>query len=208
MSDLVKAQPEFTTAIRGYDRLQVDDYVERLHGLLAEAEQRSRAAEDDLEFSRHATVGPRVSEIFDLAVAESQELRERVKTEAGALLANARGESEQLVSAAQREATELRERTQSEHDDLLDELDIEREAAQARLVALEERRMRLMEELKRVHDALGIAAGFPHDGEHGEDRDEDADEEAATTREIVVPRSDPNGRASREASSDRASAAG
>jgi cell division septum initiation protein DivIVA len=203
MSDLVKAQPEFTTAIRGYDRLQVDDYVERLHGLLAEAEERSRAAEDDLEFSRHATVGPRVSEIFDLAVAESQELRERVKTDAGALLANAHAEAERLLTAVQREATELRERTQSEHEDLLDELEIEREAAQARLVALEERRMRVMEELKRLHDALGTAAGFPPQG-----YDNDLDEEAATTREIVVARSDPDGSASREASADRASAAG
>jgi cell division septum initiation protein DivIVA len=206
MSDLVKAQPEFTAAIRGYDRLQVDDYVEQLHGLVAEAEERSRAAEDDLEFSRHATVGPRVSEIFDLAVAESQELRERVKAEAGAMLANAREEAEQLVSAAQREAAELRERTQSEHDDLLDELEIEREAAQARLVALEERRTRLMEELKRLHDALGSAAGFLRDADGLGDADMGG--EAASTRELTVPRSDTDGRASKQGSSDRARAAG
>src|SRR5258708_38312316 len=78
-TDLPKPQPEFTAAIRGYDRVQVDEYVERLHLLLGDAEERVRAAEDDLEFSRHATVGPRVSQIFDLAVAESQELRDRAQ---------------------------------------------------------------------------------------------------------------------------------
>jgi cell division septum initiation protein DivIVA len=205
MSDLVKAQPEFTAAIRGYDRLQVDDYVERLHDLLAEAEERSRAAEDDLEFSRHATVGPRVSEIFDLAVAESQELRERVKAEAGAMLANAREHADDLVTEARREAAELRERTQSEHDDLLDELEIEREAAQARLVALEERRTRLMEELKRLHDALGSAAGFLQGAEA---LSEDTDGEAARTRMLPVASSDADGRASQAGSSERARAAG
>jgi len=63
MTDLPKTQPEFTAAIRGYDRVQVDEYVERLHLLLGDAEERVRAAEDDLEFSRHATRPARESDL-------------------------------------------------------------------------------------------------------------------------------------------------
>ena len=81
MTELAPTRPEFAASIRGYDRMQVENYVDRLQSLLAEAEERTRAAEAELEFSRHATVGPRVAQIFDLAVEESKELRERIKGE-------------------------------------------------------------------------------------------------------------------------------
>jgi cell division septum initiation protein DivIVA len=189
MSDLAKTQPEFTAAIRGYDRLQVDEYVERLLQLLAEAEQRARDAEDDLEFSRHATVGPRVSQIFDLAVAEAQDVRERVNTEAEAQLADAREHAERLVAAAHDDDADIRERTEQQRQVMLAEMEHEREAASARLSALEERRAKLLRELKQLHDALGSAAA----GIVQEEVDSavlsitNADEETAT-RELPVGR--------------------
>jgi cell division septum initiation protein DivIVA len=163
MSDLTKSQPEFTAAIRGYDRLQVDEYVERLHSLLAEAEQRAHTAEDDLEFSRHATVGPRVSQIFDLAVAESQELRQRVQKEAEELLAAAEENAERMRAAAQEDDAEMRSRTEQARKELMAEMERQREAARGQLLVLEERRMKLVDEMRRLHDALGNAAAIVQD---------------------------------------------
>jgi DivIVA domain-containing protein len=104
-------RPEFATAIRGYDRPQVDDYVDRLSEIAADAEERARAAEAELEFSRHATVGARVSEIFDLAVEESKELRERVAAEVQETRAAARADADATVSMAAREAAHVRAQT-------------------------------------------------------------------------------------------------
>ncbi len=115
MGNITKGRPEFTTSIRGYDRLQVDDYIERLHSLVAYAEQRARDAESELEFTRHANVGPRVSEILDLAVEESKELRERI-------VAKARHEAEGILEAAQAKAAETREGSQRERRDLIGNL--------------------------------------------------------------------------------------
>jgi cell division septum initiation protein DivIVA len=115
MSDLTKGKPEFTTAIRGYDRLQVDDYIERLHSLVAYAEQRTREAEAGLEFNHHASVGPRVSEILDLAVEESKELRERIVTKA-------RCEAQEIVESAHAQAAAARDESQRERRNLVGNL--------------------------------------------------------------------------------------
>jgi cell division septum initiation protein DivIVA len=207
MSDLAKSRPEFTAAIRGYDRLQVDEYVERLHRLLAEAEERARSAEDDLEFSRHATVGPRVSQIFDLAVAESQDLRQRVHREADALLADAREDVERLIADAHDDEAEIRARTEEERHELLVDMDRQRDAAREQLLALEERRRRLLGELTRLHHALGSAAGLVEDDVGGEMLDV-ADEDAATTQELPVEDGDAGEDAPPSTFSERASAAG
>jgi hypothetical protein len=87
MTDLDRRQPEFAIAIRGYDRLHVDEYIERLQKLVSEAEERARAAETNGEFSSHASVGPRISEIFELASAEARELHEKAERESTARLA-------------------------------------------------------------------------------------------------------------------------
>jgi cell division septum initiation protein DivIVA len=186
MSDLDKSQPEFTAAIRGYDRVQVDEYVERLHRLVAEAEQRARSAEDDLEFSRHATVGPRVSQIFDLAVAESQELRQRVQAEADELLDGARDNAERIRHAAREADLEMRAHTENERRDLVSEMDRQHAAAHQQLLVLEARRTQLMGELKRVHRALGAAAGIA-----GEDADTErlelvGEEQDTLAHELIV----------------------
>jgi cell division septum initiation protein DivIVA len=207
MSDLAKSQPEFTAAIRGYDRLQVDEYVERLHGLLDEAEQRARSAEDDLEFSRHATVGPRVSQIFELAVAESQELRQRVQGEADQLRAGARQDAERILSAADHDEAEIRARTEQERQELLEEMERQREAGREQVLVLEERRTKLLGELKRLHHAVGAAAGIVQDETVLELVDDDAEE--APTVEMAVGEGDDGAEGQQQnAAADRASAAG
>ena len=37
--------PRFASAVRGYDRLQVDDYVERLHQWIEQADARAQQCE-------------------------------------------------------------------------------------------------------------------------------------------------------------------
>jgi DivIVA domain-containing protein len=40
-------RPEFATSMDGYDRCQVDEYIDRLRAIVADAEDRARAAESD-----------------------------------------------------------------------------------------------------------------------------------------------------------------
>ena len=160
MTDLDKHNPQFTLAMRGYDRLQVDDYIDRLRSLVADAEERARTAESELDFDRHATVGPRIAEIFDLAVAEAKELRERVDAQARTLLADAREQADRLLDEVHREAAELADRSRLEHGLLVEELERERSDREADVARLERRRQRLLGELRRLHDAIGSVAGL------------------------------------------------
>jgi len=167
MSDLTKRRPEFTTSIRGYDRTQVDDYIDRLHDLLGLAERRAREAESELEFreaeseldlSGHAAIGPRVGQILDLAIAESREMRARTKQQSDALFARARREAEDIVESARAQAAETREQLQREREHVLTKLEAERQRAQAEIGELQCRRAELLGRLRQLQQALGTAA--------------------------------------------------
>jgi cell division septum initiation protein DivIVA len=181
MSDLNKANPEFTISIRGYDRIQVDEYIQRLHGLLDEAAERTRAAESELEFSRHTTVGPRVSEIFELAVAEAKEIRARVEEEGRTRLATAGQEADELIETAHREADEVAARARREYDEMVAEMEAERDRASAEVSRLEQQRAQLLGELRRLHEALGIVANLSVDAVEATDAGDH------TTRELPPP---------------------
>lgn len=121
MRDEVGGRPEFTAAMRGYDRAQVDEYVAHLLTLVAEGEERVRAAESQLGFGAPASIGPRVTEIFDLALAEARELRERAQAEADELLADAQRRSDELVAAAERDAEAIMVQVRSQREEALAE---------------------------------------------------------------------------------------
>lgn len=154
MSDPAPEQPEFAVAMRGYDRLQVDEYVARLQTLVAEAEERVRVA----EAGAPATVGPRVTQIFDLAIAESDELRTRARGQADALLADARTRAEELVAAAEREAETITAQARARGEEALTEMQTERGMVRKQVDALEARKGHLIDELRRLQAALGSAA--------------------------------------------------
>jgi len=169
VNDLAKGKPQFTTSIRGYDRYQVDDYIERLHDLVSDAEQRARIAESELEFreaqseldlSRHASLGPRVSEILDLAVAESKELRERVKQKGDKLFARARREAEDIVESAHTQATAIREQAQRERQDALAKVDTERARAREDVIELEHRQSELLANLRQLQQFVSAAVNL------------------------------------------------
>jgi cell division septum initiation protein DivIVA len=149
MSQVNEERPQFAIAIRGYDRLQVDEYIDRLTEMVAEAEQRARQAESDLEHSRHLSVGPRVTEIFELAVEEAREVREQATEEA-----------EKLRSASQSEADQILTRARDRADDVKAEIEAYRSRVEVELAELEAYKEEAIRELRRLQDALGAAAGL------------------------------------------------
>jgi len=158
MSHLAEGPPEFAAAMRGYDRHQVDEYVLGLHGLLADAEERLRAAEAEHEHGAHATVGPRVTQIFDLAIEETGELRARTAAEADELLADARRRAEELVAGAERDAERIVAEARAQGEAAIAEQEGERELIHRQVEALEARKQHLVDELRRLQGALGSAA--------------------------------------------------
>jgi cell division septum initiation protein DivIVA len=150
-------QPKFAVSMRGYDKLQVDDYIERLRDIAIDAEERARLAESELEFSRHATVGPRVSQILDLAVDEAKELRVRVDEEVDRMRSQARAECEELVTRARDTAAQLRNDAESARAEILADADAKRLAVLAEVERLGRSRGALLRDLERLQHVLAQA---------------------------------------------------
>jgi cell division septum initiation protein DivIVA len=176
-------QPKFAISMRGYDKLQVDDYVERLRDIATDAEERARLAESELEFSRHATVGPRVSQILDLAVDEAKELREKVDEEAERTRSQTRAQCEELVTRARDTAAQIRSEAESARAEILADADAKRLAVLAEVERLGRSRGALLRDLERLQHVLSQAtsAEFPAlpPGDAPEALDAPDEEEAA-----------------------------
>jgi DivIVA domain-containing protein len=163
MTDLDTRRPEFAVALRGYDRIQVDEYVDRLQDMLAAAEQRAKSTEAGSAWGAHADIGPRVSEIFEVAAAEANEVCEQIKRQAQEMRTKAQTEAENMMSTAQRTAKRAVAQSRQEHQALADELEAEREQIRAHVAELEQRKAMLLQELRRIHEALGSVAGLAPD---------------------------------------------
>lgn len=195
MTDLDTRRPEFTIAIRGYDRLQVDEYIERLQKLLGEAEERARIAEGGQDLAAYTSVGPRISQILDLAAAEARDLREKVERQTRELLSDARSEARKIVESAEATARERSDQATRDWETMLAEYEQERDQIRAQVAELDERRRDVLGDLRRLYDALGAASGMvgpandqlagpdsqvttlelPRPAEEGEDEDEDVE---------------------------------
>src|SRR5688572_19797031 len=104
MSISNQEMPEFSPALRGYDRLQVDDYVGRLREYARELEERALGAEASLagvqqelaELRRQVTLQsggdlpPRLAHILQLAKEEAEEIRVAAREEADSATRDAR----------------------------------------------------------------------------------------------------------------------
>jgi len=187
MSGRVEGRPEFASAMRGYDRDQVDGYVEELLMLLDASEERARVAESQVESGAHATVGPRVTEIFDLAIAETAELRERVRADADEQLAEAQRRATELVAAAESDAEVIRVQARAEGEEARAEQEAERELMRRQVDALEARKKHLIDELRRLQGALGSAA----DSVVGSDAEPPAWNDEGATQTMEQPMSPP-----------------
>lgn len=114
--------PDFRTALRGYDRVQVDNYVawaeEQLaaaHRTAAELEARLAAYRSEMQELRrrpamseqaaeYAQLSERFAEMLRLATEEATALREAGAAEAAEVVAAARAEAEEVLGQARAEA--------------------------------------------------------------------------------------------------------
>jgi cell division septum initiation protein DivIVA len=183
-------RPEFTTGLRGYDRLQVDDYIEQLHGLVTEAEERARAAEEDLEYSQHTATGPRISEILELAVEEARELRERAAADSAQTLGTAHAEAEQLVGAARTKAAEVEAQIEHDREQAVREIAARHAQAESRLNELAGRKASLLADLNHLREALAAAVALADQPLTGDGSDTDSLDTEETPLAEIEPRDD------------------
>jgi cell division septum initiation protein DivIVA len=136
--------PEFAVAMRGYDRLQVDEYIERLNRWLEEAQTRmgeaeARAAELESEVmalrqrvaameDEHVqstdpsldAVASRVRRMLDEALADCEAIRGKARQEAEASVKYARETATEIVSRAQRSIADMVKETRADRDEASD----------------------------------------------------------------------------------------
>jgi DivIVA domain-containing protein len=128
--------PEFPPAFRGYDREQVDKYVEWIRSQAFQAEDRANQAEAALLQCRRelatspttAGISQRLAAMLQLATEEAQEIRSRAQAESDAMIAAATRRAEETIDEANRH----RDAIQRE----IDELSTIREQLLQRLIEL------------------------------------------------------------------------
>jgi cell division septum initiation protein DivIVA len=123
--------PEFSVTVRGYDRAQVDEYIDWIREWLGNATSRMKAAEgesaqlrdqlhrlqerlNDLEAERGhdspksvAALGDRVTRILQLAEEGAAAIRAEIVAEAQQTVAKARVEADELTRATAQRQSEL-----------------------------------------------------------------------------------------------------
>ena len=160
MTDLeTRRRPDFASGIRGYDRAQVDEYIDYLERLAADAEDRATDARTEFVLDQHAAIGPRIAEIFALAEAEARDVRDSISSQCSGLLDAARKEARELLVAAKREADDIRERGERDHVVMFAELEQERERIRDEVAVLERCKAEAIGELNQLRELLGEAAG-------------------------------------------------
>jgi DivIVA domain-containing protein len=125
---------EFSVALRGYDRDQVDRYVEKMSRLITELEMSSSPE----AAVRHALdeVSEETRDILQRAHQTAEEITARSRAKADDRLQTAERESQELREAAERQAGEAREAAREEASRLREAA--EREAATLRGTAQRE----------------------------------------------------------------------
>ncbi|RBY90978.1 hypothetical protein [Blastococcus sp. TF02A-30] len=159
--------PHFRTALRGYDRVQVDNYViwaeaELAAARQAAAEQAARAAAHRAELqalrdraatsgqaTEYARLSERFAEMLRLATEEATAVREAGAAEAAEIVASARAEAEEIVGSARAEADLTLRRAQK----------LEADAASRRAEAEQVVAAAQETAAARVAEALDAAAG-------------------------------------------------
>lgn len=135
-------QPSFTTAMRGYDRAQVDEYTTRLRKMLSDAQQRAAAAQRAEEAGRSRNgdapaagadfdaLGERIAAMLRLAEEEAADRRRRGQDDAEAIVAGAKEEAEEIRRSATLDVEELRQTKSNAQREAKAVLDNAREQAE------------------------------------------------------------------------------
>src|SRR5690242_11138721 len=99
---------EFTSVLRGYDRIEVDEYVAWMRNEIIQAEDRATRAEAALLQCRRelasspttAGIAQRLAAMLQLATEEADEIRSRARTESEMRTREAAAQAERMVAEA------------------------------------------------------------------------------------------------------------
>jgi hypothetical protein len=178
--DAASAVGNFPTALRGYDRTAVDDYVRTLEASVVQSRRRASQLEQQIsglqdQLANHAEKGPnqdldysnlggRANDILRLAQEQARELVQNATIEAEKVKENARREADTLRNSAAREGNAIKSGGVAEIDQLRNKLHTEIQAQ--------------VDKAKAEAEALIAAARRQADSVRRE-----ADQEAQTTRQ-------------------------
>lgn len=135
-------QPTFTTAMRGYDRAQVDEYTTKLRLMLATAQQRAASAQRAEETAPNRdgderpagldfdAFGERIAAMLRLAEEEAADRRRRGQEDSQAVVAGAKEEAEEIRRSATLDVEQLRQTKANAQRDAKAILDNAREQAE------------------------------------------------------------------------------
>ena len=200
----------FSSAVRGYDRREVDAYVRRVNGVIAELE----IAQSPESAVKHALdrVGEQTAEVLQrareaaeqltaTAVAESEHATRRAKVEAAETLERARQEAETLRTQSAEEAAEVTTRAERVASDRLARAEAKaasiRKREEARLAQLaddiasaSQARRAALQELGRIATELGAFAAAAESGPLGAPRPPGADDPDGASEDVPAAASD------------------
>lgn len=181
--------PQFATAVRGYDRAQVDDYLIRFHQWLEEAEARTRHAEavagraaEEAQLLRQqlqaleqqsslptptsmTAFGERIGHVLDEAVQAARALHQEAEGEARQLKEQSIHDGDLILQRAQAEAAKILEAAQLHEQDIRRQIDELVEQRAAALGELRSIRSRLAELLESPVEPAGGGPEEPYDAE-------------------------------------------
>jgi DivIVA domain-containing protein len=153
----------FGSALGGYNRNEVDAYVERVNRLIAELEI-SRSPEKAVQLALER-VGEQTAGILQEAQEAAEKLTAAAETEAEHATRRARVEADELLEAAQKESRAMLECAAEESTDLLEQSQARLEAMRGEIADAQREHVRAVEGLRRTAAALTdfaeLAAGRP-----------------------------------------------
>jgi DivIVA domain-containing protein len=172
-------RPTFRVVRRGYDRVQVEEYLDSLEVDVGAQQRAEKAPEDPASQARYAAVSDHVAQVMRALDDEAERLRAQANEEVERMLSEARAEADQVqrdaksranqvrslandalrearqaADAIQNDAKERAEGTLATADGLLNEA---RQQAGRVLADLKHRRLSLYGKLRRTRNALDEA---------------------------------------------------
>ena len=102
-------RPTFRVVRRGYDRVQVEKYLDSLEGDVGDARQRAkRAPEDPASQARYAAASDHVAQVMRALDEEVERLRAQAIEEVNRMLAEAGADADRIQLDAESRANEVR----------------------------------------------------------------------------------------------------
>jgi len=199
MSFVQTDRPAFRVVRRGYDRVQVEKYLDSLEVEVGARQQAKTVAEDPASQARYAAVSDHVAQVMQALDDEVERLRVQANEEVERVLSGARADADRIQQDAESKANEVRsladdglqearkaadaiqsdaqeraEETLATADALLNEA---RQQADRVLSDLKHRRRSLLNDLRRTRNAVDQALS---------DLDQEIDEELPANQMVLL----------------------